>query len=220
VVADLVLIGLGIALQPFRVSAFILLLGSKGGTRKGLGFILGWLACLVLVIALVLLVTGGKAVRFRTAPAAVVLLAKLAIGIVLIVIAAVRWRRGDQPRIPSAWLARLETMSLWTAAVLAVIMQPWTLVAAGAATVAQARLSGVDDYFALASFCLIATSSFIALELYSVLAPTASSVRLTALRTWLDKYGNQVIIIVCLVLGFWLTGQSIRLLVTTTGLAG
>jgi hypothetical protein len=55
VVADLVLIALGIALQPFRLSAFILILSTKGGTKKGLGFILGWLICLVLVIAVVVL---------------------------------------------------------------------------------------------------------------------------------------------------------------------
>ena len=42
-VADLVLIALGIALQPFRLSAFTLILSAEGGTKKGLGFILGWL---------------------------------------------------------------------------------------------------------------------------------------------------------------------------------
>jgi len=47
VVADLVLLGLGIALQPFRLSAFIMILSTNNGTRKGLGFVLGWLACLV-----------------------------------------------------------------------------------------------------------------------------------------------------------------------------
>jgi hypothetical protein len=73
----------------------------------------------------------------------------------------------------------------------------------------------VGDYFALASFSLLATSSFIVLELYAVFAPTAST-RLAALRSWLDARGTEVIIIVCLVLGAWLTGQSIRLL----GVAG
>ena len=59
-VADLVLIAVGIALQPFRLSAFILILSTEGGTKKGLGFILGWLASLILVIAVVVLITGGS----------------------------------------------------------------------------------------------------------------------------------------------------------------
>lgn len=219
-VLDLTLIGLAITLEPFPLSAFVLILGAERGPIKGLAFILGWLACLVAVIAAVLLATRGNPPAENTVPSDAALAVKLAAGVVLIVLAWRQWRQMGRPRQPPAWMARLDRLSLPAAAGLAAFLQPWTLVAAGAATVAQARLSGVDDYFALASFCLIATSSFIALELYSVLAPTASSVRLTALRTWLDKYGNQVIIIVCLVLGFWLTGQSIRLLVTTTGLAG
>jgi hypothetical protein len=46
VVADLVLIALGIALQPFRLSAFILILSTKGGTKKGWALSsVGWRAC-------------------------------------------------------------------------------------------------------------------------------------------------------------------------------
>jgi hypothetical protein len=122
----------------------------------------------------------------------------------------------NRPRRTPAWLARLDTMSPWAAAVIAAIMQPWTLVAAAAVTAAQARLSSVGGYLTLASFCLLATSSFIALELYAVLAP-ATSTQLAALRSWLDTHGTEVIIIVCLVLGFWLTGQSIRLLAIEGG---
>jgi len=216
VVADLVLIALGIALQPFRLSAFILILSTKDGTRKGLGFILGWLVCLVLVIAVVVLITGGEPVRFRTIPSAVLLLGKLALGIALIAIAAVSWQQRNRPRRPPAWLARLDTMSPWAAALIAAIMQPWTLVAAAAATAAQARLSSVAGYLVLASFCLLATSSFIVLELYAAFAPAAGP-RLAALRSWLDVHGNEVLIIVCLVLGVWLTGQSIRLLAIAGG---
>jgi hypothetical protein len=216
VVADLVLIAVGIALQPFRLSAFILILSAEGGTKKGLGFIVGWLTCLVLVIAVVVLITGGKPVRLRTVPSTAVLIIRLALGIALIVFAAVQWRRRNRPHRAPAWLARLDTMPPWNAAVIAAIMQPWTLVAAAAVTAAAARLSGVGDYLALASFCLLATSSFIVLELYAVCAPAAST-QLAALRNWLDMHGNEVIIVVCLVLGVWLTGQSIRLLALEGG---
>jgi hypothetical protein len=216
VVADLVLIALGIALQPFRLSAFILILSAKEGTKKGLGFILGWLTSLVLVIAVVVLITGGKPVRLRTIPSTMVLIIKLALGIALILIATVRWRQRNRARRTPAWVARLDTISPWAAAVIAAIMQPWTLVAAASVTATQARFSSVGDYLALASFCLLATSSFIVLELYAVLAPAAST-QLAALRNWLDRHGNKVIIIVCLVLGVWLTGQSIRLLAIEGG---
>jgi Sap, sulfolipid-1-addressing protein len=219
VVADLVLIALGIALQPFRLSAFILILSTKGGAREGLGFILGWLTSLVMVVAVVVLITGGKSVRFRTLPSTALLVIRLVLGIALIVFATVQWRRRNRPRRTPAWLAKLDTMSPWTAAVIAAIMQPWTLVAAAAVTAAQARLSSMAGYLALALFCLLATLSFIVLELYAVFAPAAST-QLAALRNWLDTHGNEVIIIVCLVLGLWLTGQGIRLLAIEGGRPG
>ena len=215
-VADLVLIALGIALQPFRLSAFLLILSTKDGTKKGAGFILGWLTSLVLVIAVVVLITGGRPVRLRTVPSTVALIIKLALGIALIVVAAVQWRQRNHAVRTPGWVARLDTMSPWAAAVIAAIMQPWTLVAAAAVTAAQARLAGVGGYLALASFCLLATSSFIVLELYAVLAPAAGT-QLAALRTWLDTHGKQVLIIVCLLLGVWLAGQSIRLLAIEGG---
>ena len=123
-VADLVLIALGIALQPFRLSAFILILSTKDGAKKGLGFILGWLTSLVLVIAIVVLITGGRPVRLLTVPSTVMLIIKLVLGIALIVFAAVQWRQRNRARRTPAWVARLDTMSPWAAAVIAAIMQP------------------------------------------------------------------------------------------------
>ncbi len=189
-----------------------MILSTKNGNRKGLGFILGWLACLVLVIAGVVLITGGRPVHFRTVTGTAVVIAKLALGVALIAIAAMQSRRSGRPRILTKVLARLDTMSPWTAALIAAIVQPWTLVAAGAVTATQAKLSSVGDYLALASFCLLATSSFVALELWSVFAPGTASTRLAALRAWLDEHGKKIVIIVCLALGLWLTGQSIYLL--------
>ena len=43
VILDLVLIGLVITLEPIPLTAFILVLTSKGGVRKGAAFIFGWL---------------------------------------------------------------------------------------------------------------------------------------------------------------------------------
>jgi hypothetical protein len=165
------------------------------------------------VVAVVVLITGGKPARLRTVPSTVVLSVRLALGIALIVIAAVQWRRRNRARRTPSWVSTLDTMSPWAAALIAAILQPWTLVAAAAVTAAQARLSSVGGYLALASFCLLATSSFIVLELYAAFAPAAST-QLAALRSWLDAHGTEVTIIVCLVLGVWLTGQGISLLAT------
>ena len=213
-VLDLLLIGLGITLEPFPLTAFVLILSAEKGTMKGLAFILGWLACLVAVIAAVILATGNQPPRPNTAPSKAAIAVKLALGIVLILIAVRKRRQMGQPRKPPAWMARLDRLSLWAAAGLAAFLQPWTLVAAAAATVAQAKLTSAGSYLALVLFCLLATSSFLYLELYTALAPGAAGARLDRLRTWLESHQDEVIIAVCLLLGFWLAGKSIYLLVS------
>ena len=84
-VLDLLLIAIAIAItiEPFPLSAFILILGAEKGTRKGLAVILGWLACLVAVIAAVLLTTGGNPPKPQTAPSTAALAVKLLLGIAL-----------------------------------------------------------------------------------------------------------------------------------------
>ena len=77
-VLDLLLIGLGITLEPFPLTAFVLILSAEKGIMKGLAFILGWLACLVAVIAAVILATGNQPPRPNTAPSKAAIAVKLA----------------------------------------------------------------------------------------------------------------------------------------------
>ena len=213
-VLDLLLIGLGITLEPFPLIAFLLILSSQKGTRKGLAFILGWLACLVVVIGAVIVLTGGKPPAPATAPSTAVLAIKLTLGVVLILYAVRQERRRGRPRKSPAWMARLDGFSAWSAAGLAAFLQPWTLVAAGAATVSQAKLSNAGEWLILVLFCVLATSSFLYLELSAAFRPAAADALIKKLRNWLDTHQDQVIIVISLLLGFWLAGKSLYLLVT------
>jgi len=208
------LIGLGIALEPFPLVAFMLVLTAEKGTWKGLAFILGWLACLVVVIAAVILATGNDPPKPQTVPSDAALAVKIVLGVVLIAIAARQQRRRGRPRKPPAWTARLDRLSLLSVAGLAAFLQPWTLVAAGAATMVNAKLATAGDYLTLVLFCLLATSSFLYLELYAVFAGAKADERLQRLRGWLDAHQDQMIIAICLLLGLWLVGKSIYLLVS------
>lgn len=211
-VLDLVIIGLVITLSPLTLVAFILLLAAKGGIWKGLAFILGWMACLVAVIAAVVLATGGDPPRQHTAPSTAVLVVKALLGILLIWIGIRRRRRRGLPRKPPTWMGWLDRMSPWAAVGFGAFMQPWSLVAIGAATVVQAKLSTVGDWLALVTFCLLATSSFLVMELYAVLSPEAAAARLGRIRTWIDGHMDQAIILVSLALGGLLLADSIFLL--------
>jgi Sap, sulfolipid-1-addressing protein len=211
-VLDLVIIGLAITLEPLSIVAFMLILGSERGTRKGLAFLGGWTACLVAVIAAVVLVTGGKPPRPQTAPSIAALAVKALLGVVLIWFGLRRWRRTGRPRKQPTWMARLDRLSLWTAAGLGVFLQPWSLVAAGAATIVQAKLSTAGDWLTLVGFCLLATSAFLVMELYAAFAPGAAEVRFRQVQTWIDTHQDQAIVIGALVVGGWLLGHSLYLI--------
>jgi hypothetical protein len=113
---DLVLIGLVITLEPIPLTAFILILASKGGVRKGAAFIFGWLLSLAAVIAITVLITGDKPPAPDTAPSLAALAAKIAIGGGLVMIAVRQRRRMGRPKPPKKppkWQTGIDNMSPW-----------------------------------------------------------------------------------------------------------
>ena len=168
-VLDLILIGLAITFEPIPLTAFILILASKNGTRKGAAFIFGWLLSLAVVVAITILATSNNPPKSNTAPSLTALAVKILIGVGLLLIALRQWRRLGKPKPPKKtpkWQTGIDNMSPWYAMGLAPLTQPWGLVAAGVATITAAKLASWEDYVAIVGFCLIATGAYIVMELY------------------------------------------------------
>lgn len=191
----------------------ILILGAERGIMKGLWFILGWLGALTVIVAAVVLILGGKPLKTNTAPSTAGLAVKLAIGVALLFVAYRRRQRIGQPRKPPTWMAKLNRLSPLGAAGLAVLLQPWTVVAAGVATVTEARVSNFWEYALLFAFCLLSSATLLAMEIYAVFAPEAAHARLANIRTWVDTHRDQAVIVLSLILGLWLVSHSIYELV-------
>ncbi|MFE6222856.1 GAP family protein [Streptomyces sp. NPDC057854] len=217
-VVDLVVIGLAVALFPLPVMAFVLVLASDRGLRKGAVFLGSWLACLVAVIAVVVLLTGGEPPPPRSPPSRAAQVATLVIGAGLVGYAVYRWRtrRGSGARAADAAVTRepasSEGVSFRSAAALPLLVQPWGMVGAAAATVVQADLSDAGNVVALAGFCLIATSSLLAMELWTLLSPERARRALTGLHAWLTRHKEPAVVALCLLLGLWLVSRSLYLL--------
>jgi Sap, sulfolipid-1-addressing protein len=217
VALDLVLIGLAIALDPLPLTAFLIVLPSKRGVRKGAAFVFGWLASLAIVVTVTVLATGDNPPKPNTAPSLADLAVKIAIGVSLVAIAIRQRRRMERPKKPKKppkWQAHVDNMSPWFTMGLAPALQPWVLIGAGAATVVEAKLSSAESYLALFLFCVLASASYLAMEIYAGLRPSSSQAFLTKLRTWIDTHIDQAIIWGSLVLGLWLIAYGIYLIVT------
>ena len=216
-VLNLVLIGLAVTLDPLPLTAFLVVLPSQRGTVKGAAFTFGWLVSLAIVVVITVLATGNNPPEPETAPSLASLAVKIVIGAILILIAIrhIRARgRPKPPKKPPKWQEHVDSMSPWFAMALAPTLQPWVLISAGAATVVEAKLTDWQSYIALFAYCLLASASYLAMELYAVFRPEQSHAFLARFRNWIDTHTDQVIIVGSLVVGLWLIANSIYLIVT------
>ena len=88
-VLNLTLIGLAVALDPLPLTAFLVVLPSTRGVRKGAAFVFGWLVSLALVVTVTVLATGNNPPKPATAPSLAALAVKIVLGVVLVRIASV-----------------------------------------------------------------------------------------------------------------------------------
>ena len=63
---------------------------------------------------------------------------------------------------------------------------------------------------------MLASSSYLAMEIYAVVRPGQSQALLARFRTWIDAHTDQVIIAGSLIIGLWLIANSIYLIVSQT----
>ena len=216
-VLDLMLIGLAVALDPLPLTAFLVVLPSERGVRKGAAFVFGWLVSLAIVVTLTVLATGNNPPKPATAPSLAALAVKIVLGVILVQIAVrhIRARaRPKPPKKPPKWQAHVDSMSPWFALALAPTLQPWVLIGAGAATVVEAKLSTWQSFLALALYCVLASSSYLAMEIYAVARPAQSQTLLVRCRTWVESHLDQAIIAGSLIIGFWFIADSLYLIVS------
>jgi len=213
---NLVLIGLAVALDPLPLTAFLIVLPSQRGALKGAAFVFGWLISLAVVVTVSVVATGNNPPKPQTAPSIAALAVKAALGGVLVVI-AIRHRREmrqqpRKPKKPPKWQEHVDNMSPWFAMVLAPALQPWVLIGAGAATVVEAKLSSWESYLVLFLYCVLASSTYLAMEIYAVFRPAQSRAFLGSFRTWIDDHTDQAIVLGSLIIGLWLIANSLSLI--------
>jgi len=209
---SLLLIGLAIALDPLPLTGFLVVLPSQRGVRKGAAFVFGWLVSLAIVVTITVLATGNNPPKPNTVPTLASLAVKIALGVFLVVIAVRHRRKMGQPKPPKKppkWQTSVDKMSPWFAMGLAPALQPWGLIAAGAATVVGAKLASWESYLALFLFCVLASSTYVGMEIYAAVRPEQSQAFLARFRKWIDSHTDQVIIWGSLIVGFWLIANSL-----------
>jgi hypothetical protein len=81
--------------------------------------------------------------------------------------------------------------------------------------VVEAKLSSWQSFLALGLYCVLASSSYLAMEIYAVVRPAQSQELLVKCKTWVDSHIDQAIIVGSLFIGLWFIADSLYLIINS-----
>jgi threonine/homoserine/homoserine lactone efflux protein len=210
-------LGVGVALSPVPIIAVVLMLGTRRARSNGPAFVLGWVAGLAVVGAIVLLAAGGADASEDGEPATWVDVVKIVLGALLLLVALRQWRgrprAGEEAKMPG-WMRTIDRFtpgrSLGVAAALSGINPKNFLLTVGAgAAISQTGAGTGAQIAALAVFIAIGTlGPGVPVAIYFALGERATRI-LDDLKAWMTAHNAAIMAVLCLVIGAKLIGDGI-----------
>jgi MYXO-CTERM domain-containing protein len=206
------------AIQPLGIVAFIAMLGSRGGRRNTLGFIIGWLLCAGLVAVVTVLVAGGTSRSGHvSATISSAGLLQIALGLVALGFLVVRRRRragvaatvGGAEPLDDLPAEAERAVGPVGAALIAAMLQGWPIVAAAVAAVLDATDSGAGQTLGILLVIVVSASTYLVAHVLAGLYPERTAAWLAGLRRRIETHRDRVIDLVLLGAGAWLIGHGL-----------
>lgn len=217
VVGELLPLAVGVAISPIPIIAVILMLLAPRARGTSAGFLAGWLLGIAGATTVFLLLAGTLDMGSSDSTSAAASWIKLALGVLLLGLAARQWRGrpspGEQPTMPK-WMAAIDRFTAVKAAGLGVLLSavnPKNLLlsAAAGATIAGGNLSAAGDVWSVVLFTAIAASTVAVPVLGYAVARKRMAGPLQALHGWLTMHSGAVMATVLLVIGVVLLGKGL-----------
>ena len=216
-IGQIVSLAVLVAISPVPIIGVIVMLATPRARSNGPAFIVGWIAGLSVVGAVVLATSSGAGASDGGGPADWVNVLKLALGVLAVLFAAKQWRQrpraGADPEMP-AWIEKVDEFTAGRAAAFGVLLSAANpknllLVVAAAATIAQTGASTGAQIAALAVFVLIGTlGTGLPVVLYFALGERSKTI-LDELKTWMSTHDAAIMVVLLLVIGAKLIGDAI-----------
>lgn len=213
---------LGIAVSPVSIATVILLLLSPRAKTAGPGFLSGWAFGIAAAVTAFALLAAVVPLRAPGAARSAMGVIELAVGVLLLVAAAVQWHRRrrtalDPERTP-AWLGGIDRVTFPVAFALGCVMAvnpPNLLLSlAGGIAIGTSALAGAAIIAAVALFTAVATSTVLLPVLTRFTAGDALQQPLDAFRAWLTRHSTVILVLVFAVVGLLLVVRGIMSLAT------
>jgi threonine/homoserine/homoserine lactone efflux protein len=217
VIGDILPLAIGVAISPIPIIAAILMLLSPKAKGTSVGFLLGWVAGIVVAVTLFTMLSSvlpqGEADESKPVQGVIQLL----LGAGLLFLALRQWRsrpaHGEQAALPK-WMSAIDSMTAGKAFGLAFLLaavNPKNLLMGAAAGVAigGAGLDTGSDIVAIIVFTAIAACSVAIPVIAYLVASKRMAGPLEALRTWLVQNNATVMAVLLLVIGVVIIGKGI-----------
>jgi threonine/homoserine/homoserine lactone efflux protein len=207
---------LGVALSPVPIIATVLMLMSGHPRRTAPAFAVGWVAGLVVVMALVLLAVGGNGLDTSSTSDTTSWL-KLVLGLVFLVLAVRTWRHRPRPgetAEPPAWMAKLDTISPLAALGLGAALsginpKNLALTASGAVAIASGGLSSGQDLVCVVVFVVIGSALVVGPVVAFLVLGDRTAAPLQSLKTFMEVHNAAIMTVLLSVLGLSMLGQGL-----------
>lgn len=216
-IGQVLVFAVGVGLSPIPIIGVVVMLATPRARSNAPAFLAGWIVGLVVVGAIVLLISGGADASEGGQPAQWVNVLKLALGALLLLLAAKQWRsrprQGDEAQLPS-WMNAADHFTPVRAASLGVALaainpKNLILIVGAAAAIAQTGVGAGEQAAALALFVLIGTiGTGVPIALYFALGERSQHI-LDELRDWMARNNGAIMAVICLVIGAKLIGDAI-----------
>lgn len=206
----------GAAISPIPIIAVVLILTTPRARTNGPAFLLGWLAGIAGVGAIVLAVASGADAGEQDAPADWLSALRLLLALLLLVLAVRIWRgrpRNGTDISQPAWMDAVDQFTAPRAAglglVCAINPKNLLLTVGGAAAIAQTDVSSSTQAAALAVFVAVCSAGVCApLALHVALGERAADT-LDELKGRLSRNNAAIMTVILLVLAAKLAGDAL-----------
>jgi len=207
-----------VALSPFPVVAVILVLGSPHARTSGPAFAFGWVVGLSALSAFVVLVLAGAgADEPGSAAATGVGWGQVVLGLLLLVLAARKWRSRPQEGaevVMPGWMATVDGAGPGRALGLGLGLAAGNpknivLTMAASASIAEASLDGADTAAAVAAFVALGSATVVGAVLYRVLRAERAVAGLESVKAFMIANNAAIMIVIMVIFGVKLVADGL-----------
>jgi hypothetical protein len=217
VIGEILPLAVGIAISPIPIIAVILMLLSPRAKGASVGFMIGWVAGIVVAIVVFTLLSSVIPQRSSGGSSAGGVI-KIIFGVLLLFLAFRQWRgrpaKGEQATMPK-WMSAIDSMTVAKALglgfLLAAVNPKNLLMAASAGLIVGGSGLGFGRGLTLVIiiFVLLAACTVVIPVIGYLIASARSAGPLDRLRGWLVENNSTIMAVLLLVIGVAVIGKGI-----------